>query len=94
MSVLALLAGVLIASAVYLLLDEANWRRLAGLAFLGEGLAVLVTAAGGGGPTAIRIAIALMLASFAFFLAGASFVRLRRRSADRRASELGQERQT
>ena len=88
MSVIGLLAGVLIACAVYLLLAQASWRRLVGLAFLGEGLALLVTAAGTGSPTAIRIAIALMLASFAFFLAGASFVHLRRRSR-----ELGGERQ-
>lgn len=79
MLVLASLAGVLVACAVYLLLAAESWRQLVGLAFLGNAMALLVVAAGSGAASAIRVAIALLLISFAVFLAYASFVRIKRR---------------
>jgi len=90
MSALALLAGVLVAGAVWLLLDDESWRRLIGLALLGDAMALLIVSAGAGAPAAIRAAITLMMAAFALFLAYASFVRISRRgSSGARREERG-----
>jgi multisubunit Na+/H+ antiporter MnhC subunit len=90
MGSLAILGGVLVAAAVYLLLSLSRWRRLIGIGLLGQGLAVIVMASSDG-PTASRIAIALVIAAFAHFVAAASFVGPRR--GDTRKNAQPNERQ-
>ena len=72
---LALLCGVFAACGVYLVLAQETWRRLAGLVLIGDAVALLAVSAGGGGAAASRVGVALVLASFALFLARAALAR-------------------
>jgi multisubunit Na+/H+ antiporter MnhC subunit len=84
MAVLGLLAGLLLGAGVYLILASAPWRRLVALALIGQGLPLLIIAAGAGSSQAITIAVALELVAFALFLAAAAFVRQASRAAAQR----------
>ena len=76
MTVVALLCGVFMACGIYLLLAEAAWRRLGGIALTGAALALLAIAAGGQSVAASRMGVALVLSAFGLFLLYASIARL------------------
>jgi multisubunit Na+/H+ antiporter MnhC subunit len=90
MPVLGLLAGVFLGASVYFLLAEQAWRRLIGLALLGQALPLLVISAMGASAQAITIAVSLALAAFALFLAAASFLRSASREDAEQRSGKGQ----
>ena len=75
MIVAALLCGVFMACGIYLLLAEQSWRRLPGIALIGNAVAILAIAAGGQSAAASRIGVAVVLSAFGLFLLGASLIR-------------------
>lgn len=79
MIVTALLCGVFMACGIYLVLADEIWRRLGGLALIGNALALLSISTGGDAIASVRIGVALVLAAFALFLVQASILRGGRR---------------
>ena len=83
MMVTAILCGVFMACGIYLVLADEIWRRLGGIAFIGNALALLAISTGADAIASARIGVALVLAAFALFLVQASFFRgTRRRRAN------------
>jgi multisubunit Na+/H+ antiporter MnhC subunit len=74
-SVLAPLAGLLVAAAVYLMLSPQAWQRLVGIALLGQALPLLILAAGGVSAQTSAVGLAVALIAFALFLAQAAALR-------------------
>ena len=85
----AVLCGVFAACGIYLLLADEVWRRLGGLVLMGNAVALLSISAGGEAAASTRVGVALVLASFALFLAQSAFARSRSAedSSDDGASE-------
>lgn len=74
MTVTAILCGVFMACGIYLALADEIWRRLGGLALIGDALALLAISAGGDTLASQRIGVALVLSAFALFLVQACFI--------------------
>ncbi len=79
MIVASILSGVFMACGIYLVLAGEMWRRLGGLALMGNALALMSISTGADAIASVRIGVALVLAAFALFLVQASFVRGARR---------------
>lgn len=74
-SVLAPLAGILIAAAVYLILCPRAWQRLIGIALMGQGMPLLILAVGGSARAAVAAGVLIAVIAFALFLAAAAALR-------------------